>query len=107
MTPKFEHDCDACDFLGTYLGCDVYTCGGEQDGNMKDILARYGNDGPEYSSYSFPHLRSLLAKNHDIEINVKQYECVVMPYQEFVFSEYATDTIRAIVMALAIRGVTE
>lgn len=43
--PKFTHDCDACTFLGTYDGIDLYFCPGEPT-----IIARYGDDGPEYSS---------------------------------------------------------
>jgi hypothetical protein len=45
MKPKFEHDCDDCVFLGHYLENDLYYCPKEPT-----ILARYGADGPEYTS---------------------------------------------------------
>lgn len=46
--PVHEHDCERCVFHGTGTGdngkiVDFYTCG-------DTVLARYGSDGPEYSS---------------------------------------------------------
>lgn len=46
--PVHEHDCNRCVFHGTRVGnngrvVDFYTCG-------DTVLARYGSDGPEYSS---------------------------------------------------------
>lgn len=50
MEPKFKHDCTRCKFLGhgTYLGTPVdwYVC----QGRIRTVIARYGNDGKEYSS---------------------------------------------------------
>ena len=49
-SPQFEHDCKNCIFLGRYEAhpnppCDLYVC------PPSDIVvARYGNDGSEYSS---------------------------------------------------------
>ncbi len=52
-TPKFQHDCDGCKFIGRheYDGqeCDFYICGGEGD-TWRTIIARYGNEGPNYTS---------------------------------------------------------
>lgn len=52
-SPQFHHDCDKCVFLGRFT-CEMY---GECDlyyadhGGMPDtVIARYGNDGPEYTS---------------------------------------------------------
>jgi len=52
--PKYVHDCDACIFLGRYYNnetseeMDLYFCG---DGSRDcTVLARYGDDGSEYSS---------------------------------------------------------
>ena len=49
--PKYEHDCDACKFLGTYTHNDhihdLYFCGTHEDGT---VIARFGHDGPEYRS---------------------------------------------------------
>lgn len=43
MKPQFQHDCDRCTFHGVLDGHDIYTC-------QSSIIARFGNDGPEYAS---------------------------------------------------------
>jgi hypothetical protein len=52
MKPRFTHDCDRCKFHGSgyYMDqpADFYTC--ETFGGLRSFIARYGNDGPEYSS---------------------------------------------------------
>lgn len=45
--PQFEHDCDECTFVGHYKGIDIYTC---PQNTMPTVVARYGSDGPEYTS---------------------------------------------------------
>ena len=47
MTPQFTHDCERCTFLTTENEHDLYFCG--QRG-YPTVIARYGNDGPEYKS---------------------------------------------------------
>jgi len=49
VSPRFEHDCDKCKFLGILDGNDLYSC---VEGNMgrKTYIVRDGNDGPEYRS---------------------------------------------------------
>jgi len=51
MKAKYKHDCKECKFLGQYEFkseiYDLYFC--EQDG-LPTIIARYGDDGPEYIS---------------------------------------------------------
>jgi hypothetical protein len=50
VEPTYEHDCDACFFLGRSVGyMDLYYCD-HMDRHMPTIIARYGNDGPEYKS---------------------------------------------------------
>jgi hypothetical protein len=58
--PFFFHDCDRCEFLGGvnlntllngYRRFDIYVCSSTQGHNLDSILARYGNNGPEYLSY--------------------------------------------------------
>lgn len=50
--PKHKHDCDRCEFLGRYeyegQTYDLYTC--EQLIGGRTVIARYGDDGPEYTS---------------------------------------------------------
>jgi hypothetical protein len=49
--PKFTHDCDKCQFLGTEQGCDLYICASRMiKGLGPSIIARFGNDGPQYAS---------------------------------------------------------
>lgn len=47
--PVFAHDCPACVFLGRYESHDLYFCGKVGD-PLATIIARFGNDGPEYCS---------------------------------------------------------
>ena len=46
--PIFSHDCDCCTFLGTFKNHDLYHC--FQGGIRPTVIARYGNDGPDYTS---------------------------------------------------------
>lgn len=46
--PRFRHDCDRCQSLGQYGPHDLYVCPGGVLGQT--LLARYGDDGPEYAS---------------------------------------------------------
>lgn len=48
--PLFDHDCDLCQFLGTYrhgdrAPHDLYTCDGEGT-----LIARFSSNGPDYVS---------------------------------------------------------
>lgn len=56
MKSKFKHDCTGCNYIGQamYRGeeCDFYICTSTFN-NDRTIIARYGSDGPEYSSYTF------------------------------------------------------
>ncbi len=53
-TPQFTHDCDRCTFLGRYeneghgQSHDLYWC--NQGGTRDTVIARWGNDGPQYIS---------------------------------------------------------
>jgi hypothetical protein len=56
-TPKFAHDCEGCTFLanghaifdGVVRRYDFYHCGTQLHG-WPTVIARYGNEGPEYLS---------------------------------------------------------
>lgn len=53
MTPRFQHDCDQCHFIGQTEKYDLYVCG--QLGVDKPIygrtvIGRSGDDGPDYVS---------------------------------------------------------
>jgi hypothetical protein len=51
LRPAYQHDCDVCQFLGSYKHdekwYDLYYCERCDDGT---VLARYGDDGPDYLS---------------------------------------------------------
>lgn len=44
---RYKHDCETCKFLGHYNEYDLYYC--SQTG-LPTVIARYGDDGPEYTS---------------------------------------------------------
>lgn len=45
---RYAHDCKACAYLGRCREFDLYAC---PSGSMgASLLARYGNDGPQYAS---------------------------------------------------------
>ena len=46
--PAYQHDCDECVFLDHVVGHDFYYC----DKGEFTLVARYGNDGPDYTSGS-------------------------------------------------------
>lgn len=54
MKPKFEHDCSKCQYLGTgkynRLECDFYVCQESNPFKTRTFIARFGNEGPDYSS---------------------------------------------------------
>lgn len=45
--PRYKHDCQACTFLGTFEGVDLYHC--PQHG-MPTLVARCSSDGSDYTS---------------------------------------------------------
>jgi hypothetical protein len=64
--PVFKHDCDKCLFLDHSIGHDLYYC--EQYG-METVVARYGNEGPEYTSgLEFVHKIPSLAEARRLAI---------------------------------------
>lgn len=47
LVMRYQHDCNHCVPLGQYQENDLYYC--DQHG-MPTVIARYGNDGPDYTS---------------------------------------------------------
>lgn len=62
VMPQHKHDCNACQFLGQYVGeghkYDLYFC---EDGGIVGsvVVYRFGSDGPEYGSMSMPIYKHL------------------------------------------------
>jgi len=49
MKPRFQHDCDNCIFIGHFHNHDVHIC--PHDSLVGSfVIARYGNDAPDYAS---------------------------------------------------------
>ena len=52
--PRYKHDCTRCRFLGHTIGGmrihDLYVCDTLGPDRSPTVIARYGNDGPEYLS---------------------------------------------------------
>jgi hypothetical protein len=47
--PLFTHDCEACTFLGTWDGFDLYVCN-QGSTDHATLIARYGDAAPAYKS---------------------------------------------------------
>lgn len=79
--PRFQHDCDSCRFLGTIVSkyqpnapyVDLYAC--DDKSILKkwgpSLIARYGSDGPDYSSMPFE-----LVQEHRKNINTDLVEAM-------------------------------
>jgi hypothetical protein len=61
--PRFLHDCEECVFLVHYAGHDLYRC--EQGGWRPTIVARFGDDGPDYVSGPVVQVGGLVLSVHD------------------------------------------
>jgi hypothetical protein len=91
--PHFKHDCDHCEFWGHWFGHDVYYCGGS-------IVARWGDDGPDYASSPLSVLVTEQEPGYAIEDSVRH---VIMPYIEWLW-KFGDDYRKAWYTALAFKG---
>lgn len=58
-SPKFEHDCEACVFLGHYMDHDLYV----HPTDSKTVIARYGSKGDYASGLCFANGRHSPIRN--------------------------------------------
>lgn len=59
--PKFTHDCSKCQFLGTEHDHDLYICATRMiPGLGPSIIARFENDGPDYTSMPWGTIETYL-----------------------------------------------
>lgn len=67
MKPRFQHDCDACTFMGQHGIFDVYLClsGG---GIRRSIIARRSSRGDDYAFLWGLNngIENGLLKHHDV-----------------------------------------
>jgi hypothetical protein len=76
-SPKYQHDCNACKFLGHYVGYDVYICP-----SNPSIIARFSDDGPDYVSMDLNEFQSLIRENKPIGFG----DGKSAPFQTYVMS---------------------
>jgi hypothetical protein len=93
--PQFTHDCDNCKFVGIINGMDVFTCG-------NSILARYGNDGPDYASISIVMFKAMIKNNGSIEGTNDDGTRWQMPFQDYLASDKVIDYHKTWLIALAL-----
>ena len=74
-TPKYVHDCDHCHFIATIGGLDVYTHTYTREGSTPSIIARFGDEGAEYTSMPLSYFRKLIADNGPIQIGGFEKRC--------------------------------
>lgn len=98
MTPKFQHDCTACAFLGHYHDHDVYLHGWPLH---QSVIARFGDDGPDYASAPLSVVESWLEPDTKIGL----LNGPSMLFQDYLFSEHVTKYHKAMLIALARRAV--
>ncbi len=50
MRPRYQHDCNACIFLGQYKEFDLYFCYHPESDIDTTLICRYSSEGSEYCS---------------------------------------------------------
>lgn len=77
--PKFQHDCDNCEFLGSLDGKDLYACktdrGVEYSARFGDEPHQYGSLGsmcPEGSPYALA--QALLARRNAVSATFSRFK---------------------------------
>lgn len=79
VSPRFEHDCSNCQFLGSLDGQDLYACSTERG---VEYSARFGDEGhqygslgsfcPEGSAYAFA--QALLARFNAVSASFRPFK---------------------------------
>lgn len=67
--PQYEHDCEKCVYLSDYGDYDLYWC--PQDPVGETVLARFGNEGPDYVSCPPSLIRHEMA-DHPLPVAVRR-----------------------------------
>lgn len=62
VVPRYQHDCDKCQFIGIDVEYDIYFCKNCDGGTW---IARYGDDGYEYASYPMFVLDTITERGGD------------------------------------------
>jgi hypothetical protein len=78
VAPKFEHDCEACTFLGRLDGQDLYVCAK----HGLEYLARFGGEGHQYGSLGdltpqgtpYAFARALHARRNAVSASLQRFK---------------------------------
>jgi hypothetical protein len=98
--PKFQHDCQNCQYLGTFYDLDVYLCNRPGDVSDGSIIARFGDYCGDY--YSSP-LRLFYQQLDDAELKIGLgVGGPSMPFRDFLFSEHTCTYYKAWLVALSL-----
>ena len=99
---RFTHDCSRCKFIGHFCGHDVYTCSDQIDSPVlgPTILARYGNDGPDYASQPIRLFQESFTGNGKVQIGMAG-DGKMLSFQDYLFSNYVVPYHKAMLLALA------
>lgn len=95
---KFMHDCKHCEYLGHFFDHDVYLCPGVL--LSETVIARYGDDRPDYASFPTSVLKDSIRANGQIS----GYPGWQMAYQDYVFSDKCIKSTRAMILGLVMRA---
>ena len=98
MKPKHTHDCERCTFLGHFCDHDVYICQ-DSGGIGPSIIARFGDDGPEYASTPLRIFQRQINENSRIGGNDWS-----MPFRDYLFSDKVIPYHKAWMLALAVKS---
>ena len=94
---EWQHDCDQCVYLGSVIGgsrmVDLYVC--RPFSEHPDILARYGNDGPEYLSGMYGQYEgpSIEKEGHGIG-HAELYVCDLLAEQHIRLTKLREEQMR-------------
>jgi hypothetical protein len=86
-------------FLGTFADLDVYACPQEVSGQT--LVARFGNEGYEYSSCPLWLFKDLVDKNGGISLGSKG---ITLPFRDYLFSEHVCQHHKAWMLAMVVHG---
>lgn len=81
ITTLYEHDCNACTYLGPFFDgadkYDLYICN-----TQGSIIARYGDDGPDYTSMNGRLLSSVAVHTSLPALREAQVRAKLLGYLE-------------------------
>lgn len=99
IVPRYKHDCEVCEFQGTFFGDDIYICGIRRDGMGPSIIARHSDDPPDYDSTPIRLFRREIEQNETMGVGD-----LTMPFRDYLFSEHVTRCHKAWLLVLTLRN---